>query len=191
MLLQGHKARSDLAIEDIDTTLEVLPEALHRVQLGAVCWQPHQDDIVRYLDALRHMRRGLIQQDNIEALGIVLTELFEKEAEAVGIQARQFPPEGVPRGGLHGRIQPVVLIAGLNDLEWLDSIASETTMDRQVEPEPAFVLAEDPHGLRRGLPASGRDRPEAARALFDKVSRLGNVFFAWLGRGRLSLALSW
>ena len=191
MLLQGAEARSDLAIEDIDAPLEVLPEALDRVQLGAIGWQPHQDNVVRYLDALRHMRWGLIQQNDIETLGIVLTQPPEEDTETVGIQAWQFPPEGVPCGGLHGGIQPVIFIERLHNLERFDPIAGEPTAERQVEPEPAFVLAEDPHGLRRGLPASGRNRPEAAGALFDKVSRLSDVFFAWLGRGRLSFALSW
>ena len=48
-LLQGAQARSVLAIQ-------VFPEALHRVQLGAVGRQPHQDNILRQRDALRYMR---------------------------------------------------------------------------------------------------------------------------------------
>ena len=55
-LLQGAQARSALAIEDINPTLQVFPEALHRVQLGAVGRQPHQDNILRQRDALRYMR---------------------------------------------------------------------------------------------------------------------------------------
>jgi hypothetical protein len=191
MLLQSAQARADLAIAPINPTLEVLPEALHRVQLGTVGGQPHQDDVLQYLHALPHMRRGLVQQDAMETLGVVLAKLPQKDREAVGIAAGQLSPEGVARRGLHGGIQPGVLIEWRNDLDRLDSIPGETTADRQGETKPAFVLAADPHGLCRGLPASGRDGPEAARALCDNVRRLSTVFFAWLGRGRLRLAWSW
>ena len=136
------------------------------------------------------MRRGLVKEDNIETRGLVLAKLLEKDTAAGGIEAGQLPPAGVPRGGLHGGIQPVVLIEWLTDLERLAPIPGETTAHRQVKPEPAFVWAEAPHGWRRGLPASGRDGPKAARAWFDKVSRLGNGFLAWLGRGRFRWALS-
>jgi hypothetical protein len=51
-----------------------------------------------------------------------------------------------------------------------------------VKAKPAVVLAEGPHGLGRGLPASGRDGPEAARVLLDTVSRLSTVFlYGWAG----------
>ena len=151
MLLQGPEARSDLAIAHINPTLEVLPEALHRVSLGTVSWQPHQDDVLWYLHTLRPMRRGLVQPDDIETRGSMLAKLPQKDRAAVGIEAWQLPPAGVSRGRLHGAIPPGVCIARLNDLDWLDSIPCETTTDWQVETEPAFVLAEDPHGLRRDL----------------------------------------
>jgi len=50
-----------------------------------------------------------------------------------------------------------------------------------METEPAFVLAEDPHGLRRRLPTSGGNGTEAAGALFDKVSHLSRFFFCMTG----------
>jgi hypothetical protein len=188
-LLQGPEARSALALEDSEATLEGLPEALQRVYLGAVRRHPPQDDVVRYLDALRPRRPGLRPPADLATLGLRRTTLLEKEADAVGIQARPFPPEGVPRGGLHGSLQPVGRLEGLHALEGLASIACETPMERPGEPEPACVVAAAPHGWRRGLPASGGDRPEAARALGDQGRRGGNVCVAWRGRGRVSWAL--
>ncbi len=67
--------------------LQVFPQALHRVQLGAVGRQPHQDDVLWYLDALCHMRWSLIQQDAIETLGLGLAQLPQEDTEAGGIQA--------------------------------------------------------------------------------------------------------
>lgn len=74
------------------------PQALHRVQLGAVGRQPDQDDILRDLDALCHMRGRLVQKDDIETLGIVLPKLLQKDGEAIRIEARQLPPKGRARG---------------------------------------------------------------------------------------------
>jgi hypothetical protein len=99
------------------------------------------------------MRGSLVQQADIETLRLVLAKLPQKEGEAVSIQAGQLPPEGVASARLHGSIEPVVFIKRLNDLDRLAPIPGETTADRQVEPQPAFVLAEDPHGLRRSLPS--------------------------------------
>jgi hypothetical protein len=53
------------------------------------------------------MRWGLVQQDNVETLPIGLTKLVEKDVEALGVQARQLPPEGLPGGGFDRRIEPV------------------------------------------------------------------------------------
>jgi hypothetical protein len=178
-------------IEDIDPMLQVLPEALDRVQLGTVRGQPSQDDVFRDRDAPRHLGRSLIQEDNVQPLGIVLTKFVQQEIETVGIEAGPLPPEGVAGGGLDRRRQPIRLVQGLDHLYRLHAVACEPPMDRQVQTEACFILAEDPYRLVGRLPASGRDRPEAAGALFDQVSRLGDVFLAWLGRGRLRLAWSW
>jgi hypothetical protein len=190
MLLQSPQARADLAMKDIDAVLQVFPKALHRVQLGAVGWQPDQDDILRDLDALCHMRGGLVQKDEVETLSIVLTKLPQKDGKAISIEARQLPPEGLARGRLDSGIEPVILVQRRDNLHWFHPVARQPSVKRQVEAQARFILAEDPHRLVGGLPAEGRDRPEAARALFDKVSRLSDVFLAWRGRGRLSLAWS-
>jgi hypothetical protein len=50
---------------------------------------------------------GLVQQENVQTPGIVLAKLIQKEAEALGIKARQLPPEGVAGGGFDRRLQPV------------------------------------------------------------------------------------
>jgi hypothetical protein len=93
----------------------------------------------------------LIEAHDIEAVGLVLAKLPQKDGEAGGIQAGQLPPEGLPSGRFHRGVQPVILIQGLDDLEGLHAIACEPPVDREVQAEPAFILTEDPDGLCRGL----------------------------------------
>ena len=99
------------------------------------------------------MRRRLIQEHDIEAVGIVLAKLAEKDGEAGGIEGGQLPPEGLASGRFYRGIQPVILIEGRDDLDRLHPIARESPREGQMPAEPAFILAEDPDGLLRGLAA--------------------------------------
>ena len=55
--------------------------------------------MVRALDALRCMRRRLIEEANVQALGIVLAAGPQQDGAALGIEAGELPPAGVARGG--------------------------------------------------------------------------------------------
>ena len=191
MLLQGGEARSDQRIPDIQAALAIFPEALHRGQLGTIGRPPHNNDVLRPRDALCPVRWSLVQEHTVETCRIMLAQLAEKDGAAGGIEAGQRPPEGVPRGGLHGGIEPVRLLQGLHNLDRLHAVAREPPVDGPVHAQRALVLAEDPPRLGGCLAASGGHGAEPAAALLEKVSRLGDVFFAWLGRGRFRWALSW
>jgi hypothetical protein len=95
----------------------------------------------------------LVEEHDVETVGLALAKLSQKDAEAGGIEARQLPPEGVPRSRLHRGIEPVILIPGLDHLDGLHALACQSTANGQVEPQPAFILAEEPYGLLRLLPA--------------------------------------
>ena len=90
---------------------------------------------------------GLVEEDNIETLGIVLAKLAQKDGEAVGIQPGSCPPEGVPRRRLHRCIEPVEFIQRVHQLPWLRPDPRQPTEERQVETETTFILAEDAHRL--------------------------------------------
>ena len=153
MLLQGGEVPSDPRIYDINTAFQLLPEPFDRVQLRAVRGQPHEDDVVWYRHALGHVRRGLGQQDDVATLRIALAKLVQKDAEALGVQVRQLPPEGLPSGGFDRRIQPVRLLERLDNLDRLHAIAREPTVEGQAQAEATFILAEDPHGLVGRVPS--------------------------------------
>jgi hypothetical protein len=98
------------------------------------------------------MRRSLIEQDDVEALGIVLAKLAQKDRETVRSQAGQLPPEGLACGRLDRRIEPVIVIEGLHHLQRFHPRARDPTAYGEMESQAAFVLAEDPHRLRGCLP---------------------------------------
>ena len=100
--------------------------------LGDVCW-------------------GLVQEDAIEARALVLGQLLQKDVEAGGVEARQLPPAGVPRGGLPRSRAPVRLLERLDAWDRFHPVARQPTVERQVQTQARFLLAEDAHGLVRCL----------------------------------------
>jgi hypothetical protein len=117
MLLQGTQARPHSGIHNINARFEVLPQPLDGVQLGAVGGSPDEDDVRGQLHTLSDMGWGLVQQDNVQTLRLVLAKLLQKEVEAVGIEAGPLPPEGVASGGVDRRRPPVRRVQRFDDLE--------------------------------------------------------------------------
>ena len=134
---------------------------------------------------------GLVQQDNVQTLRIVLAKLLQKEGDAVGIEAGPRPPKGVAGGGFDRRLQPVRLVQRCDELEGLHTPAGPAATGREMEAQPAFGVADNAHRVVQPLTSSGGAGPQAARTLLDKVRCLSGVFFAWLGLGRFRLALRW
>ena len=94
MLLHGPQARADGLIEDLAPPFEVLPEALHRRQRGALSRPPHPDDGLRDRDALCARRRGVIHEEQSETLGLVLAHLLQQDSAAVRLEARALCEQG-------------------------------------------------------------------------------------------------
>jgi hypothetical protein len=99
------------------------------------------------------MRRSLIEEDNVQALGLGLAAVPQQDGAARGLEAGELPPAGVARGGFHRRREPVRFIERFDDLEGLHTIARDPATHREVQAQAAFVLAKHPHGLHRALAA--------------------------------------
>ena len=147
MRLQGGEAPSDACLHNLKAAFAILPEPLDRVQLRAVRGQPHEDDVVGDRHALGHVRRGLVQPDDVETLRIGLTNLVKQDSEARGVQAGPLPPERLPGRGCDRRLEPVRFLQRLDALERLHAVACEPPVERPVQAQTTFILAEDSHGL--------------------------------------------
>ena len=114
----------------------------------------------------------------MQALGLGLADVPQKDGEALGSEAGALPPAGVARGGFQRRLEPGRVRERCADLEGLHAIPCDPATHREGQAQAAFVLAKHPHGLPRALAASGRDGAQAAGALLDKVHRGCDGFFA-------------
>mgnify|MGYP007132099767 CR=1 FL=1 len=90
------------------------------------------------------MRGGVVEDQDIETVGIVTAEVLQEGLKTAAIQGGHFQPEGVPGGGFHGGVEPVGLVEGRIGLEGLDPASGEAARLREMESETAFVLKEDP-----------------------------------------------
>lgn len=90
------------------------------------------------------MRGGVVEDQDIETVGIVTAEVLQEGLKTAAIQGGHFQPEGVPGGGFHGGVEPIVLVEGRIGLEGLDPASGEAARLREMESETAFVLKEDP-----------------------------------------------
>ena len=132
--------------------LRSFPQPFDRGQLRAVGGQPDQDDGLWELHALGDMRGGLVQQDAVQTPGIVLATLVQKETDAVSIEARALPAEGVAGRGCARRLPPVRLVHWGDDLDRLHTVAREPTVAGPGQAQTPCSLAEAPHRLVGGLP---------------------------------------
>lgn len=153
MLLQGAQARPHSGLHDLKARFEVLPQPLDGVPLGAVGGYPDEDDVRGHLHTLSDMGGGLVQQDQVPTLSLMLAELLPKEVEAVGIEAGPLPPEGGAGGGVPCRLHPVRLGQRCDDLEGLHAKAWHAATGREMEAHPACVVAANPPRLGRRLTA--------------------------------------
>ena len=133
--------------------LQVAPDPLDRVQLGAIRGQKEQADVLRQGELGGGVRPTVVQQEDIEAVGEGLREGIDEELEHLGIQIGQLEKEPVARGGRHGAIDIEPLEDMLDGSNRLHPTRGEAPAPDGEEAKAAFVLAE--HAYRPGI--RGRD----------------------------------
>jgi hypothetical protein len=132
--------------------LQVAPDPLDRVQLGAVGGQKEQTYILWQGQLGGGVRPTVVHHEDIQAVGEGLREGVDEELEHRGVQIGQFQKEAVARGRLHGAIDVEPLEDMLNGANRLHPTRGEAPAADGAEAEAAFVLAEHAYwaGLRRG-----------------------------------------
>jgi hypothetical protein len=190
MFLQGPEARSALAMEAIDATVPILPEALHWLQRRAVGGQLHPHHMCWDFHALRHLRWRVVEEADLATLRLGLAPLPPQTRAAVRSQAGPRPPAGRPRGGLPRGIAPVRLLQGCDPRDRLHPRARQPPLHGPVQAQAPCILTKAPYRLVRRWSSYGGHGAEAPRALFAPGGARRRVFFAGRGRGRLRLAWS-
>jgi hypothetical protein len=127
--------------------LQVAPDPLDRVQLGAIWGQEEQTDVLREGELGGGVRPTVVEQENVEAVRKGLGEGIDEELEHLGIQRRPLQEEPSARRRLHGPIDIQPLEDMLDRSHRLHPTRGEAPAADGAEAEAAFVLAEHAHRM--------------------------------------------
>src|SRR5919108_1493035 len=133
--------------------LQVAPDPLDRVQLGAIRGQEEQTDVLREGELGGGVCPTVVQHEDIEAVGEGVREGIDEELEHLRVQIRPLEAEPVPRRWLHGAIDIAPREDMLDRSNGLHPTRGEAPAADGEEAEAAFVLAK--HADRTGI--RGRD----------------------------------
>jgi hypothetical protein len=133
--------------------LQVAPDPLDRVQLGAIRGQEEQTDVLREGELGGGVRPTVVLQEDIEAVGEGVREGIDEELEHLGVQIRQLEEEPLTRRRLHGAIHIAPLEDMLDRAHRLHPTRGEAPAADRQQAEAALILAE--HADRAGI--HGRD----------------------------------
>jgi hypothetical protein len=137
------------ALQPGHVVLQVAPDSLDRVQLGAIRWQEEETDVLREGELGGGVRRTVVQQEAIEAVGEGVREGIDEELEHLGVQIRQLSEEPLTCRRLHGAIDLEPLEDMLDRSHRLHPTRGEAPAADGEEAKAAFVLAA--HAYRTGI----------------------------------------
>jgi hypothetical protein len=162
----------------------ILPDPLGRVELGTARRLKEQRDVGGQLQTLGRMGAGVVQQQNVEALGVGLGELVEEDLHVGRVELRQNQPEGIAGIRVNTAIQPTAAVLILGFTDWLDPTGGDAPAADGTQVPAALVLGKDPNWQSV---ARWNTRPQGVRDSLSKgADGVGSVF---LGLGRSTLGL--
>jgi len=131
--------------------LQVAPDLVDGVQLGALRWQNEQTDVLRQGELGGGVRPTVVYHEDIEAVREGLREGIDEELEHRGVQIRPLEEEPVARGGRYGARHREPRKDMLDASHRLYSTRGEAPAPDGQEAKAAFILAEHAHraGIRR------------------------------------------
>ena len=170
-----------------EVVFQVTPDPLNRIQLWTVGRQPHAPHMLRPAKALGGVRAAVIQEQDVQAVGECLAEGVKKELKGICVQIRELQKETFASCGSHSPIDVEPLEDVLDQANRLDAACGQPSSAYGQQANAALVLAKHPH--RAGVLGWN----EILQLLLTgrlKLRYSVRVFFVWLGRGTLSLALN-
>lgn len=163
---------------------QVLPDPLSRIELGTTRRLKEQGDVLRHAERVRSMGAGIVQQQDVEAVGVGSSQFVEKDLHAGCVQLRQDQPEGVSAIRVNAAIDPSAATLILSHPNWLHPTGGDPAPADRAQVPAALVVRKQTYRLARiggdeGLQLLGDGG-------FEVSDGVCSVFFA-LGRGTLGL----
>jgi hypothetical protein len=135
-------------LEPRQRVFEVAPDGLNRVQLGAIGRQPDRPGVGGPAEPLGRVGAAVIQEQEVQAIGVCLGQRLEKDLEHLGIEIGEFEKAALARDRRDRAVDREPLEDVLNRSDGLDSASDEAAAHSQ-QAQPTFVLAE--HAYRLGM----------------------------------------
>jgi hypothetical protein len=67
--------------------------------------------------ALARWGRGVVEHEEVEALGVLTAEVLEKELKTGTVESGELQPTGVAGGGFNGGVEPIILVERRHDFD--------------------------------------------------------------------------
>jgi hypothetical protein len=138
------------ALEPGQRLLQVAPDPLKRIQLGAVGRQEHEAHVGRDGEPLGRVGRTIVQPQEIETVRERLREQVDQNLAVLGVPIRQLQEEALARGGRHRAIDRAPLEDLVNRSDGLPPTGGQAPAANGQSPAAAFIVAEDADRARIG-----------------------------------------
>ncbi len=126
-----------------------LPEAFDRIELGTVGRRIDQRDIRRRGDSAGAMGGRVVENQDVEAGGVVLAEVLQEQLKASRIHGGRLQPKSGAGGGLDGGVEPEVMVQESHHLDGFDSARGDALSGRQMQADSGFVRTPQPYRCGR------------------------------------------
>jgi hypothetical protein len=156
---------------------EVAPNALDRVQLGTIGRQPDRADIRRQNEPLGRVGTAVIQEQDVQAIGVRLGKGVEEDLEHLGMEVGEFEKEALAGGRRHCTVDIEPLEDVLDRSDRLDAACGKAAAAHGQQAQTTFVLTE--HSHRAVL----RWRDDAPKLLQTACLKLADGFGVFLCDG--------
>ncbi len=168
--------------------LEVAPKAFDGIEFGGIGREKEQPDIGGQAQVVGFVKGTIVEQEEVEGVGIGGGEVLEEELEALGIERGQFQEEALSGQGFDRAIQIQALKTIGRGHYRLNSAGCNAMANNGEQPTAAFVLRPQPPALIAALLGAVSLFLDLLSQSLLKLSHLFSLFLGCERRGAFGLA---
>ncbi len=127
-----------------EPVFEVAPQTFDGIEFGGIGREKEQPDIGGQAQVVGFVKGTIVEQEEVEGVGIGGGEVLEEELEALGIECRQLKEEAVSALRFDYAIQIEALKAIGRGQQGLDATGRDAMPQDGQEATTAFVLGPQP-----------------------------------------------